>query len=155
MPEKKYIKFFETNTKETYNTPSKVISLLSKEEFPFFYKQFGKHNEDLDSIKDYFKFYYENNQIVSYISWRINEPNDMFDFETTHIENLEVGQSQKNKGYFKKMMNDFLSEFKNKKITLQANTDQLIETYKKYGFKLYGTKEQFGNFMLNFETEGL
>ena len=153
MAEKKYIKFFETNTKEAYNNPSKVIKLLSKDEFPFFYTQFGKHNEDLDSIKDYFKFYYKNNQIASYISWRINEPNDMFDFETIHIENLEVGQSQKNKGYFKKMMNDFLGKFKNKKITLQANTDQLIETYKKYDFQLYGTQEQFGNFMINFEIE--
>lgn len=125
------------------------IDLILKK-FPFFIQQYKKNKS---IVNDIFNIYYDDNTIVSYITYKFNKYNDLFNFETIHLSDLEVSEENKGKGYFKMMMSDFLEKFNNAKITLQANTQELINTYKKYGFNLYGDPKETGNLMINWEEK--
>jgi len=117
-------------------------------EFPFFTEQYRKNK---NIVNDIFNLYYVDNGIVSYLSYRFNHFDDLFNFETVHISNLEVSEKHRGKGYFQIMMSDFLDAFRGKKMTLQAHDERLISTYEKYGFKLYKNPEDFGNLMINWD----
>lgn len=139
-----YELLFDGLTEIIYNgLPSNWQSILTPDEFPFFHKQYKKNP---DVINDSFKILSYDDTVVAFICFRKNKYDDLFPFETTHISDLEVSESSRGKGYFKKMMNNLPEG----KLTLQANTDDLIKTYEKYGFHLYGNPSETGNLMINF-----
>lgn len=127
----------------------KSVKEIDKENFPFFYAQLKK-NPDLKNEK--FRLYYDSNgRVIAYFAWRETDEwsRELFGFDTIRFIDMEVAKNKRGSGLSKKLLNDFISKFKGKKITLQANTDSLINLYKKYGFHIYKNKEDYGNLMIN------
>ena len=140
----KYIRVKESDNNEN------LIESLDRKEFPFFFKQLKKNPKMLKnaSIKTYPN---SEGKIVAYFMWEENRYKEEFAENPITLKNAEVAVSQRGEGLFKKILNEFLAKFKGKPLALQANTDDLIETYKRYGFYLYD--KNMGNLMLNFKPK--
>ena len=128
-----------------------ILEYLDTEDFPFFQHQ---NEKSPNVVNDTYLLFIDNDEVVAYISWRANdwdwyEEEGFDDPNLIHLTNFEVAESLRGKGLGRAVLEYTLKDvLKDKNIFLQANTRELITTYKGYGFNL--VDEEAGNLMTNF-----
>lgn len=118
------------------------LRMLTKARFPFLYKQLAKNKE---LAKKECLLGLDGSRAVWYLILKPGWYDEELGTKTVHIADLEVATDERGKGYMDDIMSHVPQDIV---VTLQANTERLIETYRdKYGFELFGKPEETGNLM--------